>query len=238
MDIDLNIIAIIPARGGSKRIPNKNIIDFCGKPMISWCIEELLSIKEINSVYVSTDSPEIALVAKKYGAKVPFYRTDFADDYSPVSLATVSMITNLEKKLMVKADVVIQVMPNCPLIKAKDIRAQLMNFIKLGVNNSVLSSCEYGMFNPHWAHIIKGTSNERLFPEAFKVSRSQDLPKLLCPSGAVWISESKKLLESETFYSLDYVLFEHKWESVIDIDDLGDLKLATVVHHLNSTDEN
>ncbi|GAB7022251.1 pseudaminic acid cytidylyltransferase [Salidesulfovibrio brasiliensis] len=76
-------IAIIPARGGSKRIPRKNVKPFCGKPMIAWPIETLLDSKLFDHVYVSTDSEEIASVAREWGAEIPFMRPDeLADDYA------------------------------------------------------------------------------------------------------------------------------------------------------------
>ena len=80
-----NGIAIIPARGGSKRIPKKNIIDFNGKPMIAWTIKAALESKLFSKVLVSTDSEEIAEISQKYGADVPFLRRSFSDDITPVS---------------------------------------------------------------------------------------------------------------------------------------------------------
>ena len=76
-------VAIIPARGGSKRIPRKNVKDFCGKPMIAWSIEAALESGCFDHIIVSTDDPEIAAVAEKYGAEVPFTRPkELADDHT------------------------------------------------------------------------------------------------------------------------------------------------------------
>ncbi len=86
-------IAIIPARGGSKRIPEKNIIDFAGKPMIAWSIEAALKSNLFDRVIVSTDDIKIADIAKQWGAEVPFLRKECADDYSTVSEATTSALT-------------------------------------------------------------------------------------------------------------------------------------------------
>jgi len=82
-------VAIIPARGGSKRIEKKNIINFCGKPMIAWTIEAAKKSEMFERVVVSTDDQEIAEVARQCGASVPFLRKQYADDISPVSLATI-----------------------------------------------------------------------------------------------------------------------------------------------------
>ena len=83
--VDQKIIAVIPARGGSKRIPKKNIIEICGKPMLAWTIEAALQSKYIDEVLLSTDDEEIAEVGRKFGAKVPFLRDTNADDHSPIS---------------------------------------------------------------------------------------------------------------------------------------------------------
>ena len=82
-DIRMKSIAIIPARGGSKRIPGKNIKDFCGKPIIAYSIQAALDSHVFETVMVSTDSKEIAEIAKKYGAEVPFYRSEeTSSDYA------------------------------------------------------------------------------------------------------------------------------------------------------------
>ena len=78
----LSNIALIPARGGSKRIPKKNIIDFLGKPMIAWTIEAAVQSEKFEKVVVSTDDPEIAQVAEQYGAEIPFLREADADDFT------------------------------------------------------------------------------------------------------------------------------------------------------------
>lgn len=95
--VNKKIIAVIPARGGSKRIPKKNIVNLNGKPMIAWTIEAALKSKYIDEVLVSTDDEEIAEIGKDYGAKVPFLRNANADDHSPISLATVRALKQWEE---------------------------------------------------------------------------------------------------------------------------------------------
>ena len=109
------VIAIIPARSGSKRIPKKNIIDFMGKPMIAWTIEAARESKIFYDVLVSTDSEEIANLSRRFGASAPFLRdAKDADDITPVSEATINALINMENKSNVKYDMVVQLMPNCP----------------------------------------------------------------------------------------------------------------------------
>lgn len=228
-----NRIAIIPARGGSKRLPRKNVLDFYGKPMIAWTIEAALRSNLFDKVLVSTDSNEIAGVAKEFGAEVPFLRNDNADDYSTVSDATITTLDQLYTFDGSKYDTVVQLMANCPLRTSKNIIDQVAFFENQEVRNSILSAFHYGMFNPWWAHFLnsKGTY-ERLLKDIRLKARSQDLPELLCPSGATWISSTETLITSGSFYSSNYGFYTMNWKEAIDIDDRDDFDLAKAVYLL------
>src|SRR4051812_19986287 len=89
-------IALIPARGGSKRIPHKNIAPFQGKPLIAWTIEAAQQTGLFDRIFVSTDDPKIASVAQEYGVEVPFLRTEAKDDITPVSKATIHALKQIE----------------------------------------------------------------------------------------------------------------------------------------------
>lgn len=221
-------IAIIPARGGSKRIPQKNIIDFCGKPMIAWTI---LAAKEsglFDRVLVSTDDPIIAEVAKEWGAEVPFLRTNSADDHTPVSEATMLALKQSMAHWSESYSSVTQLMANCPLRTADDIERAVTRFEML--NRSFQISCfKYGWMNPWWAVKLDSEGHpDRLFPEA-ATQRSQDLPELFCPTGAIWIAQANSLLTAKTFYGPAHIFEPISWESAIDIDDYDDLRFAQVV---------
>ena len=218
------IYAIIPARGGSKRIKKKNIIEIGGKPMIAWTIQAALETDLIDKVIVSTDCPDIAKVAKKYGAEVPFLRKDKADDTSTVSEATIACLDQINENKIELPDIVVQLMANCPLRTSKDIESSLNHFIKNKYNFQI-SCFKYGWMNPWWAHKTEGDKIEPLFPDALK-TRSQDLPNLYCPTGAIWIAKTKSLINSGTFYGKSYKFFELDWMSSVDIDDYDDLKMA------------
>ena len=122
------IIAVIPARMGSKRIPKKNITDFLGKPMIQWTIEQALQSDCFDKVFVSTDSEEISNIAILNGAESPVLRSDAVDDFSPVSEATSAV--NQSESLWGKFDIVVQLMANCPLRKLLKSRIQLTLFLE------------------------------------------------------------------------------------------------------------
>lgn len=230
MDNMVKRIAIIPARGGSKRLPKKNIIDFKGKPMIAWTIEAALKSNLFNKVIVSTDSEEIKEIATHYGAGVPFFRLKTADDFSPVSLATIEALSQAEHYFGETYEHIIQLMANCPMRDEKNITEQYHKFNSNDSKISVLSGFSYGMFNPFWAHQIHedGTCS-KLLGSAYDNVRSQDLPKLLCPTGATWISKRDRLVDAQTYYSKGYQLFEIPWQRAIDIDDSHDFKMAEIV---------
>jgi len=221
-------IAIIPARGGSKRLPKKNIIDFMGKPMIAWTIEAALHSKLFNRILVSTDDQEIAEVSEHYGATVPFLRKTANDDHSPVSLATCAALQQCIEELGESYDIVTQLMPNTPLRTTQDIR-QAMDYFLNNNAPSQISCFRFGWMNPWWA-VKLDTAGRSVpcFPEV-QGKRSQDLPALYCPTGAIWIAKTEYLVENKTFYCKDRIYHPMPWQAAIDIDDEDDLAMAKAV---------
>lgn len=226
------VIAVIPARGGSKRIPNKNIVDFLGKPMIAWTIEAAIQSGIFDAVLVSTDNNQIAEIAIKYGAQVPFLREEASDDFSPVALATIAAIKQMELYNNEKYDIVVQLMANCPLRSSSSIIKLYEEFL-MNPKESVLSSFHYGMFNPWWAHKLEENNKAKpLFDDNLRNMRSQDQSRLYCPTGAIWISDINELMNNNTFYSNDYRFYPISWLEAVDIDDYDDLKLAKAAYHI------
>ena len=126
----MKVIAVIPARGGSKRIPKKNIIDFMGKPMLAWTIEAAIKSNLFDKIILSTDSEEIAKVGRDYGLEVPFLRKEKNDDISPVSEATIAAIKQAEAYYNEKYDIVVQLMANAPIRNENDIKEHFNKFLK------------------------------------------------------------------------------------------------------------
>lgn len=218
-------IAIIPARGCSQRIPNKNIIDFNGKPMIAHTIEAAISAKIFEKIIVSTDSEQIAEISIKYGAEVPFLRELFADNVSPVSIATVDCLNKVEEYFNCKYETVVQLMANCPLRDKNDINNGL-NYFKSENIDYLISCFKFNWMNPWWAfRINENNIPQPLFPEALK-SRSQDLSELYCPTGALWIAKTNKIKETKSFYSEGFRFFPLSLKSSIDIDNYEDINFA------------
>ena len=214
-------IAIILARGGSKRLPRKNIKDLCGKPMINWTIEAAINSNCFSRVLVSTDDKEIQSIAVEAGAEVPFLRDLGSDDHTPSSEATLIALKQAEEYWSENYSTVTQLMANCPLRTSNDIRKSLDNFNKKNAK-SQLSSFKFGWMNPWWAFEMTSDCTPKYkFPKQLKL-RSQDLPKLYCPSGAIWISLTKYLKKYKTFYLEDHISYPLNWLSSIDVDDEDD----------------
>jgi N-acylneuraminate cytidylyltransferase len=221
-------VAIIPARGGSKRIPHKNVMDFEGRPLIAWTIAAARESGLFQRVIVSTDDDEIARIARQHGAEVPFLRERYADDDSPVSLATVETLERLIATEGVRFDSVVQLFAVCPLRTAEDIHDAVTAFDARSAAFQV-SCFELGWMRPWWA--VKLTSEGRpmpLFPDAYS-RRSQDLEPLYCPTGATWIARPDALLRERTFYGEGHLYHAMPWQRAIDIDGPDDVLMAQVL---------
>lgn len=226
-------IAIILARGGSKRMPRKNILDFGGKPMLAWSVAAAVESGMFDKVLVSTDDAEIAEVGRRHGAEVPFLRLTATDDITPTSQATHAALLQAEEHWQTKFDVVAQLMANCPLRTAQDIRNSIFAFERHDASSQI-SCFRFGWMNPWWAIKLQdGEQPEHLFPDALKM-RSQDLPPLYCPSGALWIAQRDAFVESKNFYMADHRFEPIHWISAVDIDDEDDLLMAKACLGLQS----
>lgn len=218
-------IAIILARGGSKRLPRKNVLQIGGQAMLAWSVSAAIDAGCFDRVLVSTDDEEISSVAREFGAEVPFLRNSAADDHTPSSEATRVALNQAEAYWGERYEVVAQLMANCPLRSSQDILDGLENFEK-GTSAAQISAFQFGWMNPWWAARLQSNGQpDWLFPEA-RVGRSQDLPPLYCPTGALWFARRNAFLEFGTFYVPGHSLYPMQWMSAMDIDDEDDLKMA------------
>lgn len=230
----MKIVAVIPARGGSKRIPRKNIIDFMGKPMIAWTIEAAQKANIFDRIILSTDSEDIAEVGRSYGLDVPFLRSDKSDDFSPVTEATITAINQAEAFYNEKYDIVIQLMANAPLRDETDIEKQYKEFLE-NDSNFQISSFKFGWMNPWWSFKVnKDGTTEWMMKEGIG-KRSQDLEDLYCPTGVVWIAKVDSLREANSFYGPGYEFCEVDWKSAVDIDNYEDLEFAKAIFLLKNS---
>ena len=225
---DKSKVAIIPARGGSKRIPHKNIVDLAGKPLIAYTIEAALKTGIFEEVIVSTDDEKIAGVAESFGAHIPFLRDKYADDHANISQVIAYVLDRLDSDFGKRYDTVFQLMPNCPLRNEGDILAASEHFEKSGANFQI-SAFPFGWMNPWWAFTLDDKEKPQMVFEDFINKRSQDLPKLYCPTGAIWIADTQELRRTQNFYTEGYKTYILNWKSAMDIDDYEDLEMAKML---------
>lgn len=228
------ILAVIPARGGSKRIPGKNTRPLAGRSILAYTIAAALDSGLFERVVVSTDSEEVADIAVQYQAEVPFLREALlADDFTPVSAVTVDMLVRLDPAGDKFASVA-QLMPNCPLRTASDVEDSHNQFVDTGAESQI-SVVRYGWQNPWWA-MRREQSFELtpLFKEQMGV-RSQDLPELFCPTGAIWWARAETLRQTKTFHCENRKGWEIPWQRGVDIDTLEDWAMAETLLALRAS---
>ena len=173
-------IAIITARGGSKRIPKKNILDFCGKPIIAYSIAAALESRCFDEVMVSTDSEEIADVAKQYGAVVPFMRSEkSSNDYAATADVILEVLDEYAKRGY-NYKYACCIYPTAPFVTGEKLRAAMETLLKENVD-TVMPVTAFS-FPPLRGLVIKDGKIAPMYPEHI-LKRSQDLPKVYQDSG-------------------------------------------------------
>jgi len=228
----MRAVAIIPARGGSKRIPRKNIRPFRGRPMIAHTIEAAADSEVFDRVIVSTDDEEIAHVAEVYGAEVPFRRDSaLADDETHVSAVTVDALERIDPD-GTTYPLVAQLMANCPLRSPSDIVNSLYQFTEEPAETrprAQLSVFEYGWQNPWWARTMDEEGRLSALFDEESSARSQDLPRLYCITGAIWWARTEVLRNMRTFHVEDPAGWVMPWQRAVDIDTPEDWKFAEML---------
>lgn len=220
------ILALIPARGGSKGIPRKNIIGLCGRPLIGYTIEAGLKSRYIDTVMVSTDDREIAEVSRACGAEVPFLRpAELASDTAKTIDAVLYAVRTL-REAGKAFDVLVLLQPTEPLRTAKDIDAALEKYFACG--EKALVSVSEVDDHPILTRTIEETpEGERLKPllEGSSTCRRQDMPAYYRVNGCIYINPVRELEESTSFNDNPVPFVMEKSHSV-DIDEMSDLALA------------
>jgi N-acylneuraminate cytidylyltransferase/CMP-N,N'-diacetyllegionaminic acid synthase len=220
-------LAIIPARGGSKGIPHKNIMDLCGKPLISYSIEEAKKSKYIDYVLVSTDDEEIKEVSMNYGANVPFLRPDkFSDDKAKSIDVVIHAIEFLKNDGNI-FDYVVLLQPTSPLRTYEDIDSAIELILEKN-ESSLVSVCEVDE-NPILMRIIENDTLKSILEFNGGNLRRQDLPTYYIFSGALYINTVEMILCENTFINEKSIPFIMERSKSIDIDNILDAKLAKYI---------
>ncbi|MBI2470410.1 MAG: acylneuraminate cytidylyltransferase family protein [Planctomycetes bacterium] len=224
---NIRIIGIIHARGGSKRIPLKNIKLLNGIPLIGYIIKAALGSKLLQRVIVSTDHPDIIRISKDFGAEVPFVRPkDISEDVAS-ELVTQHAIKFIEDETGEKIDIAVTMQPTTPFCRAEDIDECIRLLLKHDDLESALTAKKIHE-RPEWMLRIDGYKG-RLFMEGdIKGDRgiSQMLPPLCIPNGAVYATRRDVLFEKNIIISSPVGIHLMEFERSIDIDEPVDFKMA------------
>jgi N-acylneuraminate cytidylyltransferase/CMP-N,N'-diacetyllegionaminic acid synthase len=222
------ILALIPARGGSKGLPRKNIVPLLGKPLIAWTIEEALSSKYLDGVIVSTEDEEIARIARKYGAETPFKRPKQLARDSSKGIDVVLHAIDWFKKKGNRYDLLMLLQPTSPLRTVEDIDGSVEYFFtKQG--NVVVSVCE-AEHSPLWTNTLPDDMCMKNFINLkFGGLNRQELPKYYRLNGAIYLSFCDHLQREKSFFGKGTSAYIMPKEKSVDIDGNFDFNLAEFI---------
>lgn len=219
-----SVLAIIPARGGSKGVPRKNIRQVAGKPLIAWTIQEARTSKYIDRLIVSTEDQEIAEVVGKLGCEVPFMRPEeLSRDETPGIAPILHAI-----KAIPGYDFVVLLQPTSPLRCRDDIDRCIELCLSSGADSCV-SVCEPDK-SPFWMFTVDDQGRmQRLLDNGQTAARRQDLPAVYALNGAVYVADTETLLKEESLVTKNTVPYLMSKTASIDIDTETDLAIAAIL---------
>lgn len=236
MIIKKKLLAIITARGGSKRLPGKNILQLAGKPMIAWSIEAALESKYIDKVIVSTEDEVIAKIARKFGAEVPFIRPKELASDAASSIDTIIHTIQVLKELQYGYyDYIILLQPTSPLRTSQHINEAVELLLSKNAEN-IISVCEIGnvKMNPFPVFMdingkIYKKSNPLQVEENNSQSKDNELDKEYRINGAIYLSKTSAIINEASFFNKKSYAYLMKPSESIDIDYAGDYKKCEVI---------
>ncbi|WP_053979378.1 cytidylyltransferase domain-containing protein [Marinagarivorans algicola] len=224
----MRVVALIPARAGSKRLPQKNVLPLMGKPLITWTIEAAAQSGVFDEIVVSTDCEYVAELAQKAGAKIPFLRpSELSGDMASSADVILHAIHELQ---LGYSDVLVLLQPTSPLRRAEDIINAVQLLRDDDTANCIVSltECEH---SPLWCgQLPPSGSMEGFFDKSVSNKRSQDLPVYFRLNGAIYVSYVESIISNKGFAydkgSRGYVMPR---ERSVDIDSQFDFDVAEVL---------
>lgn len=223
-----NILAIIPARGGSKGVPRKNIKILNGKPLIAYTIEEAKKSKYIDRIIISTDDEEIANVSKKFNAEIPFLRPkEFAEDNSPTVDSIIHTLNWLKENENYQPDYICVLQCTSPLRTSDDIDGTIEKLESTDMDGAV-SICEAEV-NPYWTNVFDGDKLNYFIEEGKKILRRQDLPEVYRMNGAVIVVKTEIVINYNTLEPNKITGYVMDSKKSIDIDNMEDFLMAEIL---------
>lgn len=229
------MLAVIPARGGSKGVPHKNIRDLAGKPLIAYTIEAALESNIFERVIVSTDSKEIAEISKNYGAEVPFIRPDDISGDLISSDDVILHALDYFKRNGEEFDYVCKLQPTSPLRTTEHIR-EAYKLLKEREADFVVSVCECE-HSPLWSGVLgEDRSLDNFIKEDVKRACRQELPIYYRLNGAIYMGKTDAFYSNRSFIGKNGFAYVMRQEDSVDIDSLIDFDIAEVI--LRQREEN
>ncbi len=224
----MGTLGIIPARGGSKGLPLKNIKKLNNTPMIAYTIKAALDSEIIDRIVVSTDDPDIAEISQKYGAEVPFLRPDYLATDTATTIDVVSHCINYyENELGFQVDNIILLQPTSPLRTSKDIQEAFRIFIE-NEANSLQSVCR-ATSHPYLLRRVEDSILSPYLHFDNKNLRRQDLKEIYQLNGAIYIAKKEVLTKYISLVGEKNCAYIMSKESSIDIDDIYDFKMVEIL---------
>ena len=225
------ILGVIHARGGSKRIPLKNMKLLAGRPLIAYLVEAAMESRLLDRLIVSTDHPEIARIAREYGAEVPFVRpAELAEDVAS-ELVTQHAVRFVEAEGYA-VQIALTMQPTTPFCSAEDIDACIQKMLETDLD-TVFTGCEVHE-RPEWMYRRDQSSEGRVIPFTGRLVQgdagiSQKLPKLYIPNGAVWATRRAVLMEQGLITGPKAGIVVMSRERSVDIDEPIDFIVAEAI---------
>lgn len=226
MDKNKRILALIPARGGSKGLLGKNIMPLCGKPLIAYTIESARNSKYITKVVVSTDSKDIRQIAIKFGAEVPFIRpSELATDTSSSIDSLIHAVNYFKRESREDFDMVAMLQPTSPLRQTIDIDNAVRTIISKDAQ-AIISVCQ-SEHHPWWSNTLpENLSMKNFLKKDIEQTNRQALPVYYRLNGAIFLVKTDYLLTNKSFYGDKTYAYVMPMERSIDIDSKHDFKIA------------
>jgi CMP-N,N'-diacetyllegionaminic acid synthase len=219
------ILGIIPARGGSKTIPRKNVKVLAGKPLIAWTIEAARKSQYLDRLILSSEDAEIIEVAREWGCEVPLLRpVELAQDDTPGIEPVIHAINTIGEKF----DYIVLLQPTSPLRTVKDIDDCIRYCIQEDAQVCV-SVCAVDK-NPYWMHTLDESQRLcPLMPEGRSIERRQDLPPVYAENGAIYVAKTEFILKKKNFVTEETLSFIMPAERSLDIDNEMDFLYCELI---------
>jgi len=225
----MKMLAIIPARKGSKGIPDKNAATVGGKPLIQWTVECALAAPSVGRTLVTTDSPQLADLAVSLGAEAPFLRPpELARDDSPGIDPIIHAVNWLKEKESFSSEYIVVLQPTSPLRIPGDIEAALA--LAEEKSADAVISISYATQHPLWMKTLDNDGRiADYIPQRKMPFRRQDLPEVYSLNGAIYLGRTSRILDTRSWYTgKTYGLVMPAIRS-LDVDTLWDLRLADIL---------